>query len=232
MDTQVLQLAKGGFMTISNWLMILAVFLAPFLAIFAQRKIDEIKERRNQKLWVFRALMSTRGNKLSLEHVQALNSIDLFFEKKGNEKGVIEKWEEYFDYLELKTDKDDPEYKIKYAAWAEKKDELFAALLSLMAKSLGYDFDVVKIKKGAYTPQGHSDVWLDQRIVQKGLADIMLGVKGFPIQVQAFPPAKEEVSSTLESILRGLADILSGVKGFPIQQFPIAKTDKPETQSK
>lgn len=66
-------------MAIGDFMMIVAVMVAPFLAIFAQRKIDEHRERRGQKLWVFRTLMATRGNKISLEHVQALNSIDLFF---------------------------------------------------------------------------------------------------------------------------------------------------------
>ena len=65
--------------TISDWLMITVVLLAPFIAVFAQRKIDLIREKRNHRLWVFRTLMATRGNKISLEHVQALNSIELIF---------------------------------------------------------------------------------------------------------------------------------------------------------
>ena len=86
-------------MTISDGLMILVVLLAPFFAVFTQRKIDECKERRGQKLWIFRTLMATRGNKISLNHVQALNSIDLFFSKKGKEKIIIDKWTEYLDHL-------------------------------------------------------------------------------------------------------------------------------------
>jgi hypothetical protein len=72
-------------MNLSNTLMILAILLSPFLAVFAQRKIDLSREKRGHKLWIFRTLMATRGNKISLEHVQALNSIELFFDnpKRG-----------------------------------------------------------------------------------------------------------------------------------------------------
>jgi len=58
--------------TLNDGLMILSVLLAPFFAVFVQRKLDESKERRGQKLWIFRTLMATRGNKISLDHVQAL----------------------------------------------------------------------------------------------------------------------------------------------------------------
>ena len=67
-------------MKISDILMILAVLCSPFLAVFVQRKIDLIREKRSHKLWIFRTLMATRGNKISLDHVQALNSIELFFD--------------------------------------------------------------------------------------------------------------------------------------------------------
>ncbi len=63
-------------MTISDGIMILAVAVAPFLAVFAQTKINERKEKRNNRLWIFRTLMATRGNKLSMDHVQALNLND------------------------------------------------------------------------------------------------------------------------------------------------------------
>ncbi len=86
-------------LTIADGLMILAVLLAPFLAVYVQRKIDASREKKGQKLWIFRTLMATRGNKISLEHVQALNSIDLFFVKRGKEKKIVEKWAEYLDHL-------------------------------------------------------------------------------------------------------------------------------------
>lgn len=71
-------------MTISDGLMILAVLVAPFLAVFAQKQIELWREQRSRKLWVFKTLMATRGRALSLEHVQALNVIDLEFTKPSD----------------------------------------------------------------------------------------------------------------------------------------------------
>ena len=168
-------------MTISDTLMVLAVLVAPFLAVFIQRLLDQGRERRGQKLWIFRTLMATRGDKLSLNHVQALNSIDLFFIKKGKEKKVIEKWEEYLDHLNTPVKEDDPDFRVKLTRWSDDADDILAELLSFMGQVLGYDFDKVRIKKGIYTPKGHGDVNAETNIIRRGLAEIMLGRKGFPI---------------------------------------------------
>lgn len=161
--------------------MILAVLVAPFLAVFAQRKIDESKEKRGQKLWIFRTLMATRGNKISLEHVQALNMVDLFFQRKGKEKVIIEKWDEYRDHLAKNTPENDPDFKMKLETWTDKADDILAEMLHLMGKSLGYDFDKVRIKKGIYVPKGHGDVEFDNRVIRKGMVAIMSGRAGFPV---------------------------------------------------
>lgn len=170
-------------MTISDVLMIISVLFAPFIAIFAQRKIDEKRDRRNQKLWVFRTLMATRGNKISLEHVQALNSIDLFFDENGREKVIIDKWDEYLDHLDLRVDENDPNYSVKLESWTNKSNDLLSDLLSLMGKNLGYEFSAVKIKKGIYMPKGHGDFRNEQWLIQKGFSDIMQGKRGFPVQL-------------------------------------------------
>src|SRR3989338_3633550 len=119
-------------MTINDGLMILAVLLAPFFAVAVQRMIDQSRERRGQKLWIFRTLMATRGNKISLEHVQALNMIDLFFEKKGKEKSIIEKWDEYLDHLSQPIKDDDTNYQIKLEQWTARGDDILADMLQLM----------------------------------------------------------------------------------------------------
>ena len=182
-------------MTISDSLMILAVLVAPFIAVFAQRKIDESKERRGQKLSIFRTLMATRGNKLSLEHVQALNMIDLFFERKGKEKAIVEKWDEYLDHLYLTIKEDDPDYKVKLENWTNKGDDLLADMLQLMGKSLGYDFDKVRIRKGIYVPRGHGDVDLENRVIRRGIAEIVIGRRALSVSVAESTQAIQEKSN-------------------------------------
>ena len=76
--------------------MIVAILIAPFLAVFAQRQIDLWREQRQRKLWVFKTLMATRGRTLSPEHVQALNMIELEFQK-SSEKPILYAWKEYYD---------------------------------------------------------------------------------------------------------------------------------------
>ncbi len=114
-------------MTISDVLMILAVLITPFLAVFVQKQIELWREQRSRKLWVFKTLMSTRGHVLSIEHVQALNMIDLEF-TKSSEKFVISAWKEYHDHLNSYP-RDGENQKERTAIWAQRQEELLANLL-------------------------------------------------------------------------------------------------------
>ncbi len=146
-------------MILSDVLMILAVLFSPFLAVFAQRKIDIAHEKRGQRLWIFRTLMATRGNRISLDHVQALNSIELLFNHHKKDKLIVEKWNEYLDHFWQGPKEGDKDYSAKLDVWSKKGDDLFTDLLQTMGKSLGYDFDKVKIKRGIYIPRGHGEEW-------------------------------------------------------------------------
>lgn len=171
-------------MTTNDFLMISAVLCSPFLAVFIQRKIDLHREKRNQKLWVFRTLMATRGNKISLDHVQALNSIELFFNNPKKDKNIVEKWNEYLDHLVVQSIKeDDKDYSAKLDSWAGKADDLLTDLLHTMGKSLRYDFDKVKIKRGIYVPKGHGDEQTDNLVIRKGMVQILKGKSGFPVTI-------------------------------------------------
>lgn len=66
-------------MSLTDLITIVALLVAPFLAVFAQKQIEIWREKKSTKVWIFKTLMATRGRTLSLEHVQALNMIDLEF---------------------------------------------------------------------------------------------------------------------------------------------------------
>jgi len=68
-------------MTISDWLVIVAIFLAPLFAVRVQKYIENNQEKRNRKLTLFRTLMKTRAFPLNPQHVEALNMIDIEFFK-------------------------------------------------------------------------------------------------------------------------------------------------------
>lgn len=65
-----------GHISLTNWLTILAILIAPWAALFIQEHLAKNKESRNSKLTIFKTLMATRHSPLSFEHIQALNMID------------------------------------------------------------------------------------------------------------------------------------------------------------
>ena len=78
-------------MTIADWLMISAVFLGPIVAVRLTRYLDNQREIRDRKINVFKTLMATRAYTVSWAHVEALNRIDLEFDKDHKkEREVIE----------------------------------------------------------------------------------------------------------------------------------------------
>ena len=85
-------------MTVADGLMIAGDLVAPFFAVFAQRAIETWREKRGRRLSVFKSLMATRGAALSLQHVQALNMIELEFTKPGDE-AIRRAWRSYHDHL-------------------------------------------------------------------------------------------------------------------------------------
>ena len=166
-------------MTLSDWLMIIAVLLSPFLAVYGQTFLNERKEKKEQKLWVFRTLMATRGDKISLDHVRALNSIDLLFSDSKKDKDIINKWKEYLDHLCKDLTGKDTTY---INNWSEKNDDYLADLLSSMANSLKYSFDKVQIKKGIYFPTAHGEINIENQIIRKGLVNIFSDKFRLPIE--------------------------------------------------
>lgn len=61
-----------------------AAVISPFLAIYANRKIDESKFKSNEKLNVFKTLMTSRANQCNVSFVDAINIIDVVFSDSSN----------------------------------------------------------------------------------------------------------------------------------------------------
>lgn len=85
-------------MAIADWLMIIAVLVGPIIAVQLTRYLDNLKERKERKLAIFKVLMATRAYNVSWTHVEALNRIDLEFDHNNRkEKAVIAAWKEYIE---------------------------------------------------------------------------------------------------------------------------------------
>jgi len=172
-------------MTISDVSMIVAVIAGPILAIQAQKIIEMLKERRERKVWVFTTLMATRGTPVSPVHVRALNMIDLEFSARNRpECSVIDAWKVYLDHLnDAPRDFQDPNYQAQYTLWSKKLPDCLTELLFVMSQALGYTFDKVQLKKGAYTPQGHADLEFEQSMLRRGALDVIYGQRALRIEV-------------------------------------------------
>lgn len=176
-------------MTKTDLLMILAILIGPVLAVQVQKFLEIWKEKRNNKLEIFKTLMATRGSTLSAEHVQALNRIDLEFDGKTPKKqAVVETWKQYLDHLgDGPKDFESGTFQMRLETWSLKNAELLTELLYAMAICLGYHFDKVHLQKGVYAPQGHVDLEVEHSLVRRGTIEVLSGRRSIPIVVSQEP---------------------------------------------
>lgn len=78
------------------WVNILAILLSPVIAVLVSVHLQNRREKRNQKLWIFNTLIATRHSPIVDENVRALNMIDVAYHDSPR---VRELWHEYFDML-------------------------------------------------------------------------------------------------------------------------------------
>lgn len=177
-------------MTISDWIVVVAVLLAPILAVQIQKWLERARERRTRKLQLFQTLMSTRTARVAVAHVQALNMIDVEFagvrlwrgrSPSKTERQVLDAWRVYHDLL-------NDESSFKDEAGAHRREDAFVELLYAMSRDLGYDFDKVYLRKGAYSPVAHAELETDQRLFRKYMMEILEGRRA--TSVLTFDPAE------------------------------------------
>jgi hypothetical protein len=181
-------LARSQFtMKLYDVIMIAVVLLSPVIAVQVQKQIELLRERRGRKNWVFQTLMGTRAARLSADHVQALNMIDLVFygsrtvlglRRSKKEQRVLDAWKEYLDLLCTPFPAANPE------PWIIQREELFVNLLFAISQDTGFVFDRVQLKKGAYSPQAHGEIEVEQTALRKSALEVFSGKR--PIKVQVF----------------------------------------------
>lgn len=211
-------------MGIANITIIAATLLGPILAVQAQKAVERARDRHNRKSWLFHNLMATRAARVSADHVQALNMIDLVFygrrilgihRRSKTETAVLDAWHEYLDHLNTKYEKED------LSLWGAKGDELFVNLLFALAVDVGYRFDRVHLKKGAYSPVAHGELELEQQQVRKLAIEILSGSHPLKMEVTGFPIHEEALKSQLE-LQAKLAAALEGRGRLSIEIVPEA----------
>lgn len=171
---------------------IAAIYYGPISALKIQRKLDEERESRNRKLSIFKTMMSNRATRMAPQYVQSLNMIDVEFTANNEqEKAVRNAWRELLDLFVNFN---------KTPNATEKADDLNAALLAAMGRSLGYDFDKVHLKKGAYYPEFLGNVEIEQHTLRKHVLELLdgKGTRKLPVAMfeQKFPDLVDRPKKT------------------------------------
>lgn len=199
-------------MEMNDVLIICATISGPILAVQAQKFIEIFRERRQRKLWVFHTLMATRAARLSTDHVQALNMIDLTFygykffgihRRTSIEQTVVNCWREYLDHLETRFEND------QLTNWTARGDELFVNLLHAIAKDVGFSFDRVQLKKHIYSPVAHEQLQSDQNQLRQLAINVLSGSTPLSMSVTSLPIDPDALSAQTE-LTRSLVSALSG----------------------
>lgn len=142
---------------------IIAVFTSPILAFQIQRVYEDRKQAKQRKINVFKTLMATRGARLSLPHVEALNMIDIeYYGRDRKSQNVLESWNEYRDSLGMKADNEIA----NEAIWRNRNDK-FIELLANMADCLGYKFTRRELRSSGYSPEGQYQLEEEQNQLRR-----------------------------------------------------------------
>lgn len=134
---------------VTDWIMVIAVFVGPIVAVSITLWWQQRKERRDAKTRLFTTLMAYRKSYLiNYAWADSLNLIDVVF---ADCPGVVSRWHEYYAMLHQGTPPEHQHHK-------------YLELLSAMSRECGFrNLQQTDIDK-YYTPQGHANqADLDQR---------------------------------------------------------------------
>jgi hypothetical protein len=199
----------------SDWVLAFCALAGPVLAVQAQKWVERWRERNGRKLLIFQTLMTTRSwpSRLTIEHSNALNMIDLVFYGRRRwgharptktETDVTNAWNTYRTHLSTTV----PTEAGAGGVWTGTSNTLFSNLLVALAADVGYDFQRDQLSSSVYQPsaQGNSVVELTQ--IRHALLDLLNGNRNLNMDVKAFPPPGDgnkviEANTRLSAALEG-----------------------------
>ncbi len=176
---------------------VIATLLGPVFAVQVQKYLERHRDQKKVKDTIFRTLMATRAIRLSADHVQALNGIELAFYSGGKkEKAVREAWRAYHNLLNDRSYHPD-----RTVEWNDKVVELFVDLLYEMAVCVGYDYDRTHIRNSWYAPEAHGTVEQELNLIRSSLSEIISGKRPLPIGICPTSDEDAKQSSELRHLL-------------------------------
>ena len=174
-------------MTFADIILTVAVVAGPILAVVVARYMESRRLQRDQRMYIFRTLMRTRGGtaKLTPDHVTALNLVEIEFR---HDKAVHDAWKEHFNIL---CRLGQNEYIDPLAL-----DKSLANLLQRMSRTLGYKIEGLEIFEGGYTPKywDTSESDAEWQAIRKYFIALIHGKVALPVRVPESnpePPQKD-----------------------------------------
>lgn len=157
-------------MDISDYINIAAIVLAPVISVIIGQKLQDRAKKRQDKMEIFKALMTSRVYGWTNASVYALNIIDVVF---ADDKKVRTQWKTYYDKLCVSNPTEEDLRKIE----TEK-----CKLLEVIAESLGYKNKITwETIQNPYIPRGLSTSLMQQQQYQNGQLEIMEMMKSMII---------------------------------------------------
>lgn len=144
---------------------LMAIVVIPIVAVIIGQMLQNRAQKRNDKIQIFKILMTSRIYGWTPEIVQALNLLEIVF---ADDKAVCEQWKVYYDKLCVENPTDTELSKIK-----KEKDRL----LEIMAKSLGYKNITLATIQSPYIPKGMTEQRVQQQKYQNDQSVIMEQMK-------------------------------------------------------
>ena len=196
---------------------IFATLVGPILAVQAQKALEFARERQNRKVWVFTQLMMTRQQRLSPDHVRALNLIDvtfyghkvfgLFQRRSKADEEVINAWKTYRTRLFAKPND------MSLELWGSKHTESFFTLLKTMAIATGYKFGDAELETSSYAPQAYANREAQEETIRDLALKVLKGDQALTLNVAAFPEPTD-ASRALQSAIAKLGSAVddAGIK--------------------
>lgn len=149
-------------MDITDYINIAAIIFAPVISVIIGQKLQDRAKRRQDKMEIFKALMSSRVYGWTNASVYALNIIDVVF---ADDKQVRAQWKAYYDKLCVGNPTEEDLKRIEI----EK-----CKLLEEISKSLGYKGKITwETIQNPYIPKGLSDSMQQQQQYQTGQLEVM-----------------------------------------------------------
>ena len=136
---------------------IFAVLLSPIIALLIAKKLQEKEEKRKEKVYILKVLMTQRFSIKSIDFVNALNLIDIIF---VDDKLVREAYKNLYNAYAVKVDTNNNDEVLAYCTGIKKKT---TKLIESIVKNIGYKDKITwDTIQEPYIPQ-----WLHDELIAK-----------------------------------------------------------------